>query len=45
MAQSYLELLKKLTNQVKTDVIPEQEREEVMSHLRALSNILWKYSD
>ena len=41
---SYMDLLNRLVESVRSDAIPNNDREEIEKHLEALQNLLWKYS-
>lgn len=43
--RSYLEILNELMETVETNIIPENEKEIIKEQIRALLNLLWKYSN
>lgn len=42
--QSYLDLLTKLKEDVKSDIIPMEEKAEILQSIYRLEVLLWKYS-
>lgn len=45
MELSYIDLLNKLAEDVKSDAIPEDDKEEIIETLGSLYDLLWKYSN
>lgn len=43
--RSYLEIIKELSQTVKSDVIPEEDRTKINALISQLLNLLLKYSD
>ena len=41
---SYVDLLSKLHQDVESDIIPDKEKEEILSLIYKLEEELWKYS-
>lgn len=41
---SYVDLLRHLQENVRSDAIPEEQKKEIMSHITALQALLWPYS-
>ena len=44
MELSYIDLLNKLAEDIKSDSIPEDEKEEIIETLGSLYDLLWHYS-
>ena len=44
MEQSYLDLLNKLKTDVRADIIPMEEKAEILQSIYRLEVLLWKYS-
>lgn len=44
MEQSYIDLITKLAEDIKTDCIPTADRLKIEGHINALKELLWKYS-
>lgn len=45
MELSYLDLVNKLYADVKSDVIPEDNKEEILETIGTLYDLLWPYSN
>lgn len=45
MEQSYLDLINKLYEDVKSDAIPEEDKEEILETISSLYDLLWPYSN
>ena len=45
MELSYIDLIYKLVEDVKSDIIPESDKEEILETLYSLYDLLWKYSN
>lgn len=45
MEQSYLDMLNKLKADVRTDIIPMEEKAEILQSIYRLEVLLWKYSN
>lgn len=45
MEQPYLDLLNKLKANVKSDIIPMEEKAEILQSIYRLEVLLWKYSN
>lgn len=43
--RSYLEIIKELTNTVRSDNIPNADRAKINNLIQQLMDLLWKYSD
>lgn len=43
--RSYLEILNELMETVETDIIPYNEKKTIKKQIRALFDLLWKYSN
>lgn len=44
MEMTYVDLLKKLEEDVESDVIPFKEKSKILHLIRQLQTFLWKYS-
>ena len=44
MELSYLDLLIKLKEDVQSDIMPEEEKSEILKAIHSLEMMLWKYS-
>ena len=44
MELSYIDLLNKLINDVQSDIIPEDNKKEILETIYALQDLLWQYS-
>ena len=45
MESSYIDLLNKLAEDIKSDVMPEDDKEEILETLGSLFDMLWPYSN
>lgn len=45
MELSYIDLINKLCEDVKSDIIPEDDKEEIIETLGSLYDLLWPYSN
>ena len=45
MELSYIDLINNLVEDVKSDIIPESDKEEILETLYSLYDLLWKYSN
>ena len=45
MEQSYMDLINQLVEDVKSDTIPEDDKEEILETIYSLYDLLWPYSN
>ena len=45
MELSYIDLIHKLVEDVKSDAIPQDDKEEILETLGSLYDLLWPYSN
>ena len=41
---SYIDLLTELHTKIEADIIPENEKEDILQYIERLEELLWKYS-
>ncbi len=41
--KTYVDLISELRKSIESDIIPKQEKDEMMLHIDILANMLWKY--